>query len=187
MTRETKLTKRYKERYARIVRQERIAKKIHSIVDPLVTALFLGSLVAFSYIAIKDSHHKNVVHAMAPEVESVAKPKSKTVKQEIREVFDKDSEIMLKVAWCESRFDPKIRNPLKGSSATGVFQILRDTWKGYSTLDHEIWAYDQTANILVAKKLFDKRGLNPWEASKGCWANPTMKDGKPWSTVTKGE
>lgn len=173
MTRETKLNKRYKERYAQIVWQERIAKKIHSVVDPLVTVLFLGSLVAFSYIAIKDSHHKNVVHAMAPEVEFIAKPK--TVEQEIKEVFGPDATIMLKVAWCESRLDPKVRNPKKGSTATGVFQIVRATWKGYSTLDHELWAYDQTANILVAKKLFDRRGLQPWDASKPCWS--TLKQG----------
>lgn len=86
----------------------------------------------------------------------------KTVEEEIRAVFGKDAPTALRVAKCESGFNPKAKN--KESSARGVFQIMQ-SWHGIK----EKWLLNQSINVRVAYQLFTEQGWNPWKASRHCW------------------
>lgn len=74
--------------------------------------------------------------------------------------------IMVDIAMCESGFNPKIKNP--GSSASGIFQIIKDTWEDHSC---EGDVFDAEDNIACAKKLYEKNGTRDWNPSKSCWGN----------------
>lgn len=91
-------------------------------------------------------------------------PKPVTVREKIANTFG-DSHIMDKVAFCESSYNPKAAHSV--SSAKGVFQIIRGTFKGNNCDGDPLNADD---NIKCAKKIYDRRGLQPWDASKHCWA-----------------
>jgi hypothetical protein len=77
-------------------------------------------------------------------------------------VFGKDAPIMKKIAKCESGLKPTAKNGK--SSARGVFQVL-----AYTHDVNEKWLYDPFINTLIAKRLFDASGTNPWNASIKCW------------------
>ena len=82
---------------------------------------------------------------------------------EIERVFGDDSAVMKRVAFCESGFNPKAKNPK--SSATGVFQIMAGV-HGVSPR----FLMDYKVNIAIAKKLFDEQKTNPWISSINCWS-----------------
>jgi hypothetical protein len=77
---------------------------------------------------------------------------------------------MLKIAYCESGnncqgpIDPKAKNPF--SSASGVFQILKGTWKAYGCTGD---AFNEDDNIACARKIYDDSGTTPWLASQAGW------------------
>jgi len=83
---------------------------------------------------------------------------------EIREVFGKDAEGMLKVAKCESGIRAKaINNKNKnGSNDSGVFQI--NSVHGIP----QRYLLNSSINIRVAKQLFDAQGYEPWRSSNSC-------------------
>lgn len=89
------------------------------------------------------------------------KPIQALVREEIVRVFGENS-IMLKVAQCESGFNPMAKN--KTSSATGVFQIMSSV-HGISPR----FLTDYKVNTAIAKKLYDEQGTTPWNASINCW------------------
>jgi len=91
------------------------------------------------------------------------KPTTVLVQEEIVRVFGENT-IMLKVAKCESGFNPKAKNPK--SSATGVFQIMSSV-HGISPR----FLTDYKVNIAAAHKLYLEQNLMPWEASRNCWSN----------------
>ena len=78
-----------------------------------------------------------------------------------------------RVAWCESKLDPEIKNQ-SGSSALGLFQFLTSTWNDTRDRLGAPWAYDRTnprSNAYTAAFLVDSLGsMSPWNASRGCWA-----------------
>jgi hypothetical protein len=86
----------------------------------------------------------------------------KTVEEEIRGVFGKDAPTALRVAKCESGYNPKAKNGT--SSARGVFQVMQ-SWHQIN----EKWLYNPGINIRVAYQLFQEQGWGPWEASRHCW------------------
>lgn len=75
-----------------------------------------------------------------------------------------DAPIMHRVAWAESKFDPKAKNP--SSTASGVFQILSGTWAHYKCVGDVFEASD---NIACARRIYDREGTRPWNASKHVW------------------
>lgn len=96
--------------------------------------------------------------------EAQAKTEEPTVQDLIVKHFGEDAPMALKIANCESGFNPKVKN--KVSTATGVFQILKDTWignrkaMGLSTnLNLRLNAEE---NVKTAKFIFDRRGWQPW-------------------------
>lgn len=70
---------------------------------------------------------------------------------------------------CESSGDAKATNP--DSSASGLFQILDSTWASNGGREFAKRAKDATEEqqFIIANRLFERRGLQPWDASKHCW------------------
>lgn len=73
-------------------------------------------------------------------------------------VFGVDEYCSMKVAWGESRFDPEVKNP--SSTATGLFQFLRGTWKAHCEGDVTDYV-DSTACFM---KLIVGGGIGHWTA-----------------------
>lgn len=72
---------------------------------------------------------------------------------------------MMAIATAENRpFDPVAKNP--NSSAQGLFQIIKGTWKLHRCTGLVTVAED---NIACAKKIYESEGTRPWDASKGTW------------------
>ena len=72
----------------------------------------------------------------------------------------------IRVAKCESGLRPDAKNG--SSTATGIYQIIIGTWDGNRCLG-ERWDFKD--NIDCAYKLLERRGFQPWNASKHCWDN----------------
>lgn len=76
------------------------------------------------------------------------------------------------VAWCESGYKQGVKNA-QGSSASGVFQIIKSTWQGSLKamgLPPNLDVFDAGSNILVGVWLMKEAGTRPWDASKHCWS-----------------
>ena len=96
-------------------------------------------------------------------------PKPLTVDEKILAAFP-DAPIMLRIAYCESGngciapINPQAKNP--NSSASGVFQILKGTWIDYGCTGDVL---DEDDNIACARKIYDRSGFTPWNASRSSW------------------
>lgn len=86
-----------------------------------------------------------------------------TVPQMVIKEFGAPS-IMVRIAMAESTFDPTAKNPY--STASGVYQILNGTWNDYDCAGD---VFDPTDNITCARKIYDKEGTTPWNASIEVW------------------
>lgn len=98
--------------------------------------------------------------------------KAKTVEERVNEYF-KDSPIMAKVAWCESRNrqfekDGTIFRGKVNTDDVGVMQV--------NTYYHESTANKMGLNLMTlegnlayGKYLYEKEGTTPWNSSKPCW------------------
>lgn len=73
--------------------------------------------------------------------------------------------VMIKIAKYESTFNPSAKN--SSSSASGLFQITKGTWKDYKCTGDVFNAED---NIACAKIIKADRGTQPWNASKSNWS-----------------
>lgn len=73
------------------------------------------------------------------------------------------------LARCESGNNPKARNPT--SSASGKWQLINGTWAANGGRIYARTAAQATVaeQEIVAKRLFLRLGLGPWNASKSCW------------------
>jgi hypothetical protein len=76
------------------------------------------------------------------------------------------TEILQKIATCESDNNPRARNPY--SSAKGLLQILDGTWYTFQCKGNVFNAYD---NFQCGLKIAQLSGLHHWNASRSCW-NP---------------
>ena len=63
-----------------------------------------------------------------------------------------------RVAWCESRYDPRASNP---SGASGIYQVI-PRWHG--PVPHTTWG-----QVRQAARIWRRAGWRPWTASKWCW------------------
>lgn len=80
-------------------------------------------------------------------------------------------ELFERIAWCESKNDPRARNG--ASSASGRFQFLESSWEYYGT---ELWGstkgrdvFSYKDNTQLASYVYRKYGTDPWLDSKSCW------------------
>lgn len=111
-----------------------------------------------------------VPKAQAYEAPEAPKNVNVSVEQIIREEWGKDAEIGLKIAFCESSYNPTIKN--KNSTATGLFQIIKGTWKENRKkmgLDTDIeLRKDARENAKTAYFIYQHRGSQPWVSSSHC-------------------
>jgi hypothetical protein len=66
------------------------------------------------------------------------------------DIFGVDREDALRIAKCESGFNPKAENV--NGSATGVYQFIRKTWQNYCDGD----VYNADANIICFVRLYNE-------------------------------
>lgn len=72
-----------------------------------------------------------------------------------------------RVAWCESRLNTQARNPF--STATGLFQHLKETWARNPYGKRGFKRTDPYASSLAAARWVAQTGnWKPWLASKSC-------------------
>lgn len=100
------------------------------------------------------------------EVSSVEEKITETAKE-----MGVNPQLAVAIARCESKLDQGVKN--KNSSASGIYQIIKETWQGTllkmelpSTLD----VFDSGSNILAGLWLLKNEGTSPWKASKDCWS-----------------
>jgi len=97
----------------------------------------------------------------------------KTVEETVDEYF-KDTPILSKVAFCESRYrqfdaNGNILRGVVNSKDVGVMQINEDFHLGDSQdLGHNIYTLE--GNLAYAKHLYESQGLRPWSSSSKCWS-----------------
>lgn len=80
--------------------------------------------------------------------------------------------VLERIAFCESRDNPLARNP--HSTASGLFQIVHGSWVSYGK---QLWGddlskkdiFDGQTNTELAKYMYEKEGVAPWESSRRCW------------------
>ena len=84
-----------------------------------------------------------------------------------------DVDRLARIAWCESGFDPGVKN--RRSSALGLFQFLTSTWVWVRDLGAPYAHLDRTnarANAFTAAWLMARSalgGVGHWNASRRCW------------------
>ncbi len=81
-----------------------------------------------------------------------------------------DVDLAMKVAYCESRWDPLVTN--RSSGAAGLFQHIPQFWSERAAAAG--WAganiYNAHANTAVSAWLvYEGGGWSHWAASQGCW------------------
>ncbi len=107
-------------------------------------------------------------------VESTSAPVTapKTVKERVNEFFKEDP-IMVKIAWCESRFrqydkDGNLFRGIVNNHDVGVMQINTDYHADEALkLGMDLTTID--GNMAYAKRLYDREGTTPWLSSSPCW------------------
>lgn len=89
------------------------------------------------------------------------------IKQEIRTIFHEEPETFIRIAKCESEFNPNAHN--EETDDFGILQIN----KHYHGEDMEALGLDPfnvQDNLAFGRILYDKYGTSPWNASKKCWS-----------------
>lgn len=145
----------------------------------LGTFIAYGAAVATQVVGLPTIHLELVPDATPQQVlayEEVAEPEHYYVEDtedEVREYFS-DIPIMVKVAYCESRFthiDPSTGTVLRGyinSSDVGVMQINK--YYHQETAERlGLDLYKLEDNMAYARNLYEREGTRPWSASQACW------------------
>lgn len=104
----------------------------------------------------------------------ILSPVSQNVEYEVRNFF-KDRSILIRIAWCESRFKHYDSNGglLRGhrnKNDVGVMQI-NEFYHADNALHMGYDLYTPQGNLGYAKWLFERHGTEPWFYSRGCWSN----------------
>ncbi len=95
-----------------------------------------------------------------------------TLEEYVREYYEEDP-ILVEIARCESQFrhlneDGTVLRGVVNNQDVGVMQINLY----YHAEDAEKMGHDLSSlegNLAYAKALYEKKGTNPWSASKPCW------------------
>ncbi len=126
-----------------------------AITAPTVAA---SSLLAPSIVkAVADPGHAAVVKKTKKADEEMS------ITEMIKAVFGSRSGEALRVARCESRYDPNARN----GSYVGVFQIhhRNHAWRIEKVGGKDL--YDPLTNVRVAHSLMKDKGWGPWTCGPG--------------------
>ena len=94
------------------------------------------------------------------------------IKKQIKDVFSTDSDLAIKIAYCESELtqfkNGKIYRGEKNKNDIGIFQINSIIWKD-EILQQKLDIYTTSGNIHFAYWLYYNFGTKPWYLSQGCW------------------
>lgn len=127
-----------------------------------VTVYSVPDHVAYGKIITKESKAE-VEQTVAKNVEAI-----------VRNYFA-DIPVMIQVARCESTFrhtlaDGSVLQGLVDNDDTGVMQInKRYHLKTATALDLDL--EDIYDNMAYARYLYERQGVQPWNASRPCWGN----------------
>jgi hypothetical protein len=81
------------------------------------------------------------------------------------ERYFKDTPVIARVAYCESRFR---QNAVSPTADFGVLQVNKMHEEQAKELGHDIHTLE--GNLGFSRYLYDTQGLQPWSASKKCWS-----------------
>lgn len=98
----------------------------------------------------------------------------------VREYF-KDIPIMIQVARCESTFrhtvsDGSVLKGIVDNDDTGVMQINK-RYHAARAAELGLDVYDIYDNMAYARYLYEKQGVQPWNASRPCWGRTLAYNG----------
>ncbi len=81
--------------------------------------------------------------------------------------YGADPELMVRIARCESGFNPAAQN--KTSSASGIYQYINSTWQSQS-LKYGITTQknDPYGQIELTARILADGGIHHWDASANC-------------------
>ena len=101
-----------------------------------------------------------VAGALVTAVES-AQPDVPSMIVEAARRWGLDENVLLRIAWCESRYDPQARGP---AGLSGVFQFAPITWSWVAEKAGHAGAspFDALANIEAAAWLYKTEGPKHW-------------------------
>lgn len=122
--------------------------------------------LVWSGVAHADSEHSTVdvaahVEVELVEVSSAVEPDVPALIVDAARRWGLDERVLLRIAWCESRFNPNARG---AAGLSGVFQFAPITWgwvaerAGYPGAS----PYDPRANIEAAAYLYKTEGPKHW-------------------------
>lgn len=108
----------------------------------------VATVLTWAYWPVAEAQDFNVEIIKAEPIEEpevlILTPEQQKVRSEIvrqADIYNIDLETALDIAWCESRWRMREKNPI--SSGKGTFQFLHDTWRDYC----EGSVYDYIVNI----------------------------------------
>jgi len=92
------------------------------------------------------------------------KKKPKTITGMIKREFGKHADEALRIAYCESRFNP---DDVSSAGAVGVFQIrpVDHGWRVKKIKDAKD-LFDPWTNVQVAHHIFEHQGWSPWVCAR---------------------
>ena len=142
-----------------------------------------GHGVADRRVALSDA----AAHATVNTTRSALRPAKKLraySRQQVQELIRRhasahgvDPDLPLAIAQCESGFRWDASN--RTSSARGVFQYLKGTWRSTSEGRKGTSVLDTDAHIRMAVKQIATMGTSPWNASRRCWAETLSEAESP--------
>jgi hypothetical protein len=92
------------------------------------------------------------------------KKKPKTIEAMIEQEFGKHADEALRIAYCESRFNP---HDVSSAGAVGVFQIrpVDHGWRLKKIKDGKD-LFDPWTNVRVAHHIYEHQGWSPWVCAR---------------------
>jgi hypothetical protein len=128
---------------------------------PAAVVLALSLLVPVG-AAVSPEFQKRVSPALVIEAPRKHRKKTKSIPEMIRAVFGSRSGEALRVANCESNYDPDARS----ASYIGVFQIHQRIhgWRIRKVGGKDL--NDPMTNVLVAHSLMEDKGWGPWTCAR---------------------
>ncbi len=158
----------------------------------MILALFTAGAVsaatvpetAYGHIAMTEQVSASDVAAVKPHSASIkpATPKPLAIanygagsEESIVRSYFSDIPVMISVARCESGFrhnlhDGSVLTGRVDSADTGVMQINK-RYHASAAAAMNLNLDDIYDNMAYARHLYENQGINPWNASAGCWNN----------------
>lgn len=128
----------------------------------LVGALIATACNAGDVMSIASAHGIDLTSAEAQSVADHYNACDADVACTIRAIFPDQAEAKaLHVARCESGLNPLAKN--RTSTASGLFQIIRATWRAYADAGMDI--FNPHDNTVVAHRIWQDSGWAPWECA----------------------